>query len=124
MKSKFIYIFWAIVIFLVGITILPGIFDLKTLSTANWILIEVGAALGFALTYFLDGTKKWGWLLPAFIFAGMAIDLSKEVTSKFHNQPNGVPIILGIALWFFVGFLVNRKYWWLLICIWIDHRSC
>ena len=115
MKSKFIYIFWAVVIFLVGIALLPGIFDLKTLSTANWILIEIGAALAFVITYFLDGTKKWGWLLPAFISAGMAIDLSKELTSIFHTQPNGVPIIIGIALWFFVGFLINRKHWWLLI---------
>ena len=91
MKSKFIYIFWAIVIFLAGIALLPGIFDLKTLSTANWILIEIGAALAFTITYFLDGTKKWGWLLPAFICAGMAIDLSKELTSIFHTSQMECP---------------------------------
>jgi hypothetical protein len=115
MKGKFVYVFWAIVFFLVGISLLVGIIDLKQLSTENWVLIETGAALAFAITYFLDGTKKWGWLLPACICAGMAIDLSKELVSIFHTGPNGVPIIIGIALWFFVGFLINRKYWWLLI---------
>jgi hypothetical protein len=115
MKSKFIYIFWAVVLFLVGIALLPGIFDFKKLSTENWVVIEVGAALVFVITYFLDGTKKWVWLLPAFISAGMAIDLSKELTSLFHTQPNGVPIMIGIALWFLVGFLLNRNRWWLLI---------
>jgi hypothetical protein len=115
MKTKFIYIFWAVVLFLVGIALLPGIFDLKKLSTENWVVIEIGAALAFVITYFLDGNKKWGWLLPAFISAGMAIDLSKELTTLFHTQPNGVPIMIGIALWFFVGFLIDRKRWWLLI---------
>ena len=115
MKGKLIYIFWAIVFFLVGIGLLVGIIDLDQLSTENWVLVETSAALAFVITYFLDGTRKWGFLLPAFICAGMAIDLSKELSSLFHSQPNGVPIIIGIALWFFVGFLINRKYWWLLI---------
>lgn len=115
MKSKFIYMFWALVLFLVGIALLPGSVGFKKLSTENWVLIEGCGALAFAITYFLDGIKKWGWLLPAFICAGMAIDLSKELTSLFHTQPNGVPILIGIALWFFVGFLINRMHWWLLI---------
>jgi hypothetical protein len=115
MKTKFIYIFWAVILFLVGIAFLPGIFDLKQLSTENWVAIETGVALAFVITYFLDGIKKWGWLLPAFIFAGMAIDLSKELDTLFNTQPNGVPIMIGIAIWFLVGFLIDRKRWWLLI---------
>jgi hypothetical protein len=115
MKVKFIYIFWSVVLFLAGIALLPGIIDFKKLSTENWVVLEICAALAFVITYFLDGTKKWGWLLPAFICAGMAIDLSQELTSLFHSQQNGVPIIIGIALWFIVGFLTNRKRWWLLI---------
>jgi hypothetical protein len=85
------------------------------LSAENWVLIEAGAALAFIITYFLDGTKKWGWLLPAFICAGLVLDLSIELTSLFHTEPNGVPILIGIALWFFIGFLIDRKRWWLLI---------
>lgn len=115
MKAKFIYIFWAVVLFLVGIAFLPGIFDLKQLSTENWVLIEICTALAFVITYFLDGIKKWGWLLPAFIFVGMAIDLIKELDSLFNTQPNGVPIMIGVAIWFLVGFLIDRKHWWLLI---------
>jgi hypothetical protein len=45
----------------------------------------------------------------------MAVDLSYELSHTFLSQPNGVPIIVGISLWFFVGFLINRKRWWLLI---------
>ncbi len=115
MKGKIIYIFWTIVLFLVGIALLPGISDLRKLSTETWIVLEMGVALAFVVTYFLDGIKKWGWLLPAFVFAGMAIDLSKELFSLFGTQQNGVPIIIGIAGWFFVGFLINHKRWWLLI---------
>jgi hypothetical protein len=115
MKGKIIYIFWAIVLFLAGFTLLPGIMDFSQWSTERWVLIEAFAALAFLITYFLAGTKKWGWLLPAFVFAGMAIDLSSELFHTFSSQPNGVPIMVGIALWFLVGFLIDRKRWWLLI---------
>jgi hypothetical protein len=74
-----------------------------------------GAALAFIITYFLDGTKKWGWLLPAFICAGLAIDLSSELNHTFLSHPNGVPIMVGVALWFFIGYLIDRTRWGLLI---------
>jgi hypothetical protein len=115
MKTKFIYIVWSVILFLIGIGLLSGIIDYRKLSTQAWVVIEAGAALAFLITYFVDGTKKWGWLLPAFILAGMAIDLSKELYNFLHTQPNGVPIMIGIAAWFIIGFLFDRKHWWLLI---------
>jgi len=115
MKEKIIYIVWGIVFILAGFAVLSGIINFSKLSAETWVLIETCTALAFVITYFLDGIKKWGWLLPAFIFAGMAIDLSSELFHTFFSQPNGVPIIVGIALWFFVGFLIDHKRWWLLL---------
>jgi hypothetical protein len=115
MKEKIIYIFWGIVFLLAGVGVLLGIIDLKQLTLQDQVLCLFGAALAFIITYFLDGIKKWGWLLPAFVLAGMAVDLSSELYHTFLSQPNGVPIMLGVALWFLTGFLIDRRRWGLLI---------
>jgi hypothetical protein len=115
MKSKIIYVFWGIVFLLTGIGVLVGIFDFNHLSIQEEVLYLSSAALAFIITYFLDGIKKWGWLLPAFVCAGLAVDLSSELNRTFLSQPNGVPIMIGLALWFFIGFLINRTRWGLLI---------
>lgn len=115
MKGKIIYITWAIVFFLFGLGLLVGIIEFNQLSTQNWLVIEICAAFAFVITYFLAGIKKWGWLLPGFIFAGVAIDNSGNLTSLFHSLPIGVPILIAITLWFIVGYFLNRKQWWLLI---------
>jgi hypothetical protein len=115
MKSKIIYIFWGIVFILTGGALLVGIINLKQLSQQDKVLFLSGVALAFIITYFLDGMKKWGWLLPAFVCAGLAVDLSSELNHTFLSQPNGVPILIGIALWFFIGFLIDRTRWGLLV---------
>ena len=115
MKGKIIYIFWGIVFLLAGVGLLVGIIDLRQLSRQDKVLYLSGAALAFIITYFLNGMNKWGWLLPAFVCAGVAVDLSSEFNHTFLSQPNGVPIMIGIALWFFIGFLIDRMRWGLLI---------
>jgi hypothetical protein len=115
MKEKIIYVFWSIVFLLAGIGLLTGYIDSQELSEQTWFIIEIVASAAFIGTYLLAGTKKWVWLLPAFVFAGMAVDLSSELYHTFLSQPNGVPILIGIALWFLIGFLIDRKRWVLLI---------
>jgi len=115
MKDKIIYIFWGVVFLLAGIGLLTGYIDFQELSDQTWFIVEIVASAAFVVTYFLAGTKKWGWLLPAFVFAGMAVDLSSELYHTFLSQPNGVPIMIGVALWFLTGFLIDRKRWGLLI---------
>ncbi len=115
MKEKIIYVFWGVVFLVAGIGLLTGYINIRELSEQTWFIIEIVASAAFVGTYFLAGTKKWGWLLPAFVFAGMAIDLSSELYHTFLSQPNGVPILIGVALWFLTGFLIDRKRWGLLI---------
>src|SRR4030042_4407893 len=115
MKGKIIYIFWGIVFLLAGVGLLVGIIDLKQLSQQDKVLYLSASALAFIITYFLDGTKKWGWLLPAFVSAGLVVDLSSELNHTFLSQPNGVPIMVGVALWFFIGYLIDHTRWGLLI---------
>jgi hypothetical protein len=115
MKEKIIYIFWSVVFLLAGIGLLTGYIDFRELSEKTWFIIEIVASASFVLTYFLAGTNKWGWLLPAFVLAGMAVDLSSELYHTFLSQPNGVPILIGVALWFLTGFLIDRRRLGLLI---------
>ena len=115
MKGKIIYIFWGVVFLMAGVALLMGILDLKQLTQQDKVLYLSAATLAFIITYFLAGTKKWGWLLPAFVLAGMAVDLSSELYHTFLSQPNGVPIMIGIAMWFLIGFFIDRSRWGLLI---------
>jgi len=115
MKEKIIYIFWGVMFLLIGAGLLVGIIDYQEIPEKTWFIIEIVGSAAFVVTYFLVGTKKWGWLLPAFVLAGMAVDLSSELYHTFLAQPNGVPIMIGIALWFLTGFLIDRRRWGLLI---------
>ncbi len=115
MKEKVIYVFWSVVFLLAGIGLLTGYIDLQDFSERTWFIIEIVACAAFVGTYFLAGTKQWGWLLPAFVFAGMAVDLSTDLYHTFLSQPNGVPILIGVALWFLTGFLIDHRRWVLLI---------
>jgi hypothetical protein len=115
MKEKIIYIFWSVTFLLAGIGLLTGTIDLQGHSSQTRFIVEMVASVAFVVTYCLAGTKKWGWLLPAFVLAGMAVDLSSELYHTFLSQPNGVPILIGVALWFLTGFLIERRRWVLLI---------
>jgi hypothetical protein len=115
MKEKIIYIFWGVVFLLAGLGLLTGYIDFQELSDKTVFIIEIVASAAFVVSYFLAGTKKWGWLLPAFVFAGMAVDFSTELYHTFLSQINGVPIMIAVALWFLTGFLIDRKRWGLLI---------
>ena len=115
MKEKIIYIFWGVVFLLAGLGVLTGYIDFDKLPDRTIFIIEIVASAAFVVSYLLVGTKKWGWLLPAFVLAGMAVDLSSELYHTFQSQPNGVPIMIGIALWFLTGFLIDRRRWGLLV---------
>ncbi len=115
MKEKIIYIFWGVVFLLTGVGLLTGYIDFQQLPDRTIFFIEIVASVAFVVTYFLVGTKKWGWLLPAFVLVGMAVDFSTELYHTFLSQINGVPIMIAVALWFLTGFLIDRRRWGLLI---------
>src|SRR4030042_4686871 len=100
MKGKIIYIFWGVVFLLAGVGLLVGYIDVKNLSQQTKLISLSLASAAFLVSYFLDGIKKWGLLLPALVCAGVVVDLSSELNHTFQSQPNGVPIMIGVALWF------------------------
>ena len=110
MKEKIIYIFWGVVFLLAGVGLLTGYIDFQEIPDQTMFIVEIVASAAFVVTYFLAGTKKWGWLLPAFVLAGMAVDFSTELYHTFLSQTNGVPIMIGIAMWFLIGFLIDRRH--------------
>jgi cytochrome c oxidase subunit IV len=91
MKGKIIYIFWAIVFFLVGVGLLAGYIDIKQLSQQVKLLSLTVASIAFIVSYFMDGIRKWGWLLPAFVCAALAVDIGLELNGIYNSQLKGVP---------------------------------
>jgi hypothetical protein len=121
MKGKGSGLVWGILLLLAGVALLAdrlGWVDFSNLSTDTWFYIFVGAALFFFLIYFLNGVRNWGVLFPAFIFAALALTIwmaDNSITDAFM----GVPILLAIAIPFYIGFILDRKSWGLLIPAWI-----
>ena len=114
-------LFWGIALILLSAALLAdrlGYIDFTKISDNAWVFIFGGAAILFLLSYFLNGVKQWGWLFPALI--GAALSLTIWLTT--HNIEGaflGAPILASIALPFFVGFVVNRRNWGLLIPAWV-----
>ena len=75
------------------------------------IVFAAGSAV-FFLTYFLHGVRKWGWLFPAFVCAGMALMVWVE---SIDDSITGVPLFACMALAFLAAFAADRKQRWLLI---------
>jgi hypothetical protein len=75
------------------------------------IIFAVGSAVCF-LAYFMHGVRKWGWLFPALFCAAMALGIWMETREVFILD---VLLFASLAVPFFVGFVVDRKRWWLLI---------
>ncbi len=121
MKDKGSGLVWGILLLLAGVALLAerlGWIDFSSLSTDTWFYIFVGAALFFFIIYFLNGIRNWGVLFPAFIFAALALTVwmgEHSLTGSYI----GMPILLAVAIPFYVGFLMDRKNWGLLIPAWI-----
>jgi len=77
------------------------------------VIFAAGSAVLF-LIYFLHGMRKWGWLFPAFVCAGMVMIFWLE--SKGMDDPiTGVPLFASMALPCFAAFAADRRQRWLLI---------
>jgi hypothetical protein len=121
MKRNVSSIFWGVLLILAGAALLAdrmGWIDFSLLSTNTWVYIFAAASLVFFLAYFLNGFRRWGLLFPAFIFAaiGLTIWMSDHGLTGSYV---GMPILLSVALPFYVGFAFDRKNWGLLIPAWV-----
>jgi hypothetical protein len=121
MKRNVSSIFWGLLLILGGAALLAdrmGWINFSLFSPNIWVYIFGGASLVFFLGYFVAGLKKWGLLFPACICAGLGLTIwmsDHGLTGSFL----GMPILLSVALPFYVGFISNRQNWALLIPAWI-----
>jgi hypothetical protein len=120
MKAKRMNLIWGIVLILAG-----GLFLVQNMgwfgeiSPSIWTMIFAFISLLFFVTYFVSGLKEWGWLFPAFIFAGVSTTLLLA-TSGVDDPYVGAPVLIGVGLPFLAAFLINRKEnWWALIPMWV-----
>lgn len=117
MKAKFINVFWGVVLILVSALLLAealGYVSFNSVSDREW-AIAIGVVSGaLFLTYLLSGVRRWGWLFPALGCAAiaLAIWMKKEGVA---DSLIGVPILASLALPFYVGFVLDRRRWGLLI---------
>ncbi len=122
MKSRFIAIFWSIVMIVAGVVLVlqeRGILDFDQLSANLWAIVFGVLSLFFFLTYFMEGVRNWGWLFPAVILAGIALILGLEGT-QLGRILSGAPVLISIAIPFLVVFALEpRKNWWALILAWV-----
>ncbi len=121
MQKKNSSIFWGILFLLAGAALLAdrlGWVDFSLFSTNTWVYIFAGASLLFFIAYFVSGIRNWGWLFPALIMAAIALTIWMSDREMFGSVM-GMPILLSVAIPFFVGFLFDRKSWGLLIPGWV-----
>jgi len=121
MKANIIKIIWGVVLIVLGGLSLAdklGYVNLELITSQGWAIIFAVTSAAFFVSYFLSGVKQWGWLFPALIFAALALTIGMI----FENPDDSIialPILLSVGIPFYVGFLVNRKHWGLLIPAWI-----
>ncbi len=121
MKRNISSIFWGLLFILAGAALLAdrmGWVNFRLVSPITWAYVFAALSLLFFLSYFLNGLRQWGWLFPALILGSISLTIwmaEHGVTRSYV----GTPILLSIAIPFFVGFAVNRKAWGLLIPAWV-----
>jgi hypothetical protein len=121
MKRNVSSIFWGVLLILAGAALLAdrtGWINFRLFSTNTWVYIFAALSLVFFLSYFLNGIRYWGWLFPALIFAALSLTIWMSDHGLTESYI-GMPILLSVALPFYIGFLFNRKSRGLLIPAWV-----
>jgi len=121
MKRTFIKIFWGVILISLGGLSLAdklGYVNLTSITNQTWAVIFATLSAAFFLSYFLSGVRQWGWLFPALIFAALALTIG-TILGNPDNPIIAMPILLSVGIPFYVGYLVDRRHWGLLIPAWI-----
>ncbi len=121
MKANLVKTLWGIVLIALGGLFLAdslGYVELDLLARQGWAIVFAGFSVAFFLSYLILGVRQWGWLFPALIFAALALVIGVLVDNQ-EDSMIALPILLSVGIPFYVGYLVNRKNWGLLIPAWI-----
>jgi len=121
MKTRFIYIFWAVVLIAAGVVFLLrelGWIDFNYVSNLVWMLLFGAFGVFFVLTFLAQGMQAWGWLFPGTIFLGIALIIGLEGT-PLGRTLSGAPVLAGVAIPFIVAYAADTKNrLWALIPAW------
>ena len=130
MKRNVSSVFWGLLFILAGAVLLTdqlGWVNFSLFSMNTWVYVFAGLSLVFFLIYFLsafglqaqvNGLGKWGWLFPALILGSISLTIWMAERG-LDGSYIGMPVLLSIAIPFYVGFAFNRKAWGLLIPAWV-----
>jgi hypothetical protein len=121
MKSRVLKIVWGVISFSLVVLSLACIQGYVTFDCfIGWKSFTIFTCLGILsfISYLLSGGKKWGWLFPALIFAALGLN-SVGVFEAFGSPIVAFPLLLALALTFYIGYLIDRKQWGWLIPAWI-----
>jgi hypothetical protein len=121
MKRNVSSVIWGLLLILFGGAVLAdqmGWVNFNLISPDTWVYVFAGLSLIFLLSYFLNGLSKWGWLFPALILGSVSLTIWMA-DRGLDGSYIGMPILLSIAIPFFVGFAFNPKAWGLLIPAWV-----
>jgi hypothetical protein len=121
MKTNIIKILWGILLIAVGGLFLVdrlGYMDLDLLTRLDWSIVFAVTSAFFFVCYLLAGVRQWGWLFPALIFTALALIVGVLVDNR-SDAMIAMPILLSVGIPFYVGYLLDRKHWGLLIPAWI-----
>jgi len=120
MKPQLLSIFWTVILFfLVGLSLasMQGYVAFDRFAGTISIIIFSGLSAVSFLSYFVSGIRKWGWLFPALAFASLAMN-SAGIFTDYGSPIVAFPILLSVAIPFYVGYLLDRKQWGWLVPAW------
>lgn len=116
MARKTVSVLWGL-----ALVVLGGIFLsqemgwINEISTLVWLVFFAAMSAAFFVTYFVSGPAEWGWLFPAFIFAGLATTMGLDMLG-IDGSWVAAPVMLGVSAPFWIVFARDRlNNWWALI---------
>ncbi len=120
MKANILKIFWGtILVSLVGLTLacMSGYVTFDYFTGPPSIFIFVGLSIAFFTCYFICGIRSWPWLFPALLTTALALNAIRNY--EIGGPPIiAFPVLLSLAVPFYMGYILNRKQWGWLIPAW------
>jgi hypothetical protein len=109
-KEKYVGMFWGLVLVLVGAWFLAtGRTNLTINDPYLGMAFTGGLSLLFFASYFVSGTKHWGWLFPACIFAGTALVILLSQIQGIGGGVMAAPVLVAVGVPFLVAYLQSPK---------------
>jgi hypothetical protein len=120
MRARWLNLLWGLILIGAGSLFLAQNLGLiPEIAPSVWVWVFAILSLLFFASYFVNGLDQWPWLVPACVFAGLALTILLA-----YNGASGtliaLPVLGGVALPFLAAFIIDpRRNWWALIPAWV-----